>query len=76
MQKYKTWKRYTKMPCFGRHFCISLISKGQSYHRVKNAKEKIIVLLCVNGDGGDEEMPIIVKIIEKNFVLQTQETFL
>jgi hypothetical protein len=30
----------------------------------------------VNGDDGDEEMPIIVvKIIENNFVLQTQETF-
>jgi hypothetical protein len=65
------------MPCFGRHFCISLTSKGQSCHSGKNAKEKIIVLLCVNGDGGDEEMPIIVvKITENNFVLQTQETFL
>jgi len=65
------------MPCFGRHFCISLTSKGQSCHRgKKNAKENIIVLLCVNSDDGNVEMPIIVvKIIENNFVLQTQETF-
>jgi len=42
----------------------------------KNAKENIIVLLCVNSDDGNVEMPIIVvKIIENNFVLQTQETF-
>jgi len=56
------------MPSFGRDFCISLTSKGQSCHRGKNTKEKIIVLLHVYGDGGDEEMPIIVvKIIENNF---------
>jgi hypothetical protein len=37
-----------------------LTLKGRSCHRGKIAKERITVLLCVNSDGSDKQVPIVV----------------
>jgi hypothetical protein len=34
--------------------------KGESYHGEKHSKDRLTVLLCVNSDGRDKQVPIVI----------------
>jgi hypothetical protein len=38
----------------------TLAPKGESCHGGKNSKDKLTVLLCVNSDGSDKQVPIVI----------------
>jgi hypothetical protein len=38
----------------------TLMLKGQPCHGAERARERIMVLLCVNSDGSDKQVPIVI----------------
>jgi hypothetical protein len=38
----------------------TLVYKGESCHGGKHSKDKLTVLLCVNSDGCDKQVPIVI----------------
>ena len=38
----------------------SLAHKGESCHGGKHSKDRLIVLLCINSDGSDKQVPIVI----------------
>jgi hypothetical protein len=38
----------------------TLVYKGETCHGVKHSKDRLTVLLCVNSDGSDKQVPIVI----------------
>jgi hypothetical protein len=38
----------------------TLANKGESCHGGKHSKDRLTVLLCVNNDGSDKQVPIVI----------------
>jgi hypothetical protein len=46
----------------------TLALKGESCHGWKNSKDRLTVLLCVNSDGSDKQVPIVIRNLQNRDV--------